>query len=521
MFARDDVSQASGTDTRVLQRDIRARPPMFDSGSFRRSVAAAAALAIATVLAACGDSITYGGGGTPNPAFALSLGTAAVPLTPGATARTFIKATRSGGLTGTISYAVSGAPAGLQVAIAATSTQDSSTVTITAAATLAAGVYPIVVNATAPGALAEQAMIAVTVNGAPGQAPAIESVVTGAHTCALTTEGATYCWGYNANGQLGNNDTATITPMPVAAAGGVVFQTLSVSKVEDVTCGLAIGGAAYCWGENGAGQLGDGTSARRLVPTPVAGGLTFKSLAVGFGHTCAVAMNGTAYCWGSTPNGAFGDGSVGIRLTPMVSAPGMTFASIVAGADFTCALTADGAAYCWGVGVFGQLGNGVVGISPIPVAVEGGLTFRTLAAAGRAACGLTSAGKAYCWGSNSFGTVGDGTLVRRLTPVAVAGDLTFRSLSAGWETVCGVTDSSASYCWGYNFGAVGDGTTDARSAPVPVVGGQSFRSISAGTRYTCGVNTANAVFCWGANDNGGLGDGTTNTRLVPTAVRWP
>jgi len=203
--------------------------------------------------------------------------------------------------------------------------------------------------------------------------------VTGAHTCALTTTGAAYCWGYNANGQLGNNGTGTITATPVRTVGDIVFESLSVSKVDDVSCGLSTSGAAYCWGKNDKGQLGDGTTTRRLVPTPVAGGLRFKSLAVGTGHACAVAMSGAAYCWGSSPNGAFGDGSTGTRLTPMISAPGLTFESIVAGGDYTCALTTVGAAYCWGVGALGQLGDGAVEMRTTPVAVEGGLAFRALA----------------------------------------------------------------------------------------------------------------------------------------------
>jgi len=128
--------------------------------------------------------------------------------------------------------------------------------------------------------------------------PAIQSVVTGAHTCALTITGAAYCWGYSANGQLGNNNTGTVTATPVRTVGGIVFASVSVSKVDDVTCGLSTSGAAYCWGKNDRGQLGDGTTTRRLVPTPVAGGLRFKSLAVGTGHACAVAVSGIAYCWG-------------------------------------------------------------------------------------------------------------------------------------------------------------------------------------------------------------------------------
>jgi alpha-tubulin suppressor-like RCC1 family protein len=459
--------------------------------------------------------------------FALTVGAGAVSLAPGGTASTSIKATRTGGLTSAITYAISSAPPGITASIMSTSVSDSSTITVTASATLAAATYVIVVNATAPGALPQQATVAVTVSVPAGAGPAISVVVTGAHTCALTRAGAAYCWGFNADGQLGHNDTSIINPIPVAVAGGLTFQSLFVSKVEGVSCGLTTGGAAYCWGDNADGQLGDGTTTRRLIPTPVAGGLTFRSFAVGNGHACGVAMSGTAYCWGSSPNGAFGDGSVGQHLTPAVAAPGMTFQSIVAGSDFTCALTPEGAAFCWGLGFLGQLGNGSSTSSTTPVAVSGGLVFRSLAAGGLAVCGLTTAGKAYCWGHNFYGTVGDGTSAtdggtsRRPAPVAVAGGLTFQSLSAGYQTMCGVSDTGAGYCWGYNFGAVGDGTFDHRSSPAAVAGGLTFLSISGGTGDSCGVTTANAVYCWGDNSNGELGDGTITARPTPAPVRWP
>ena len=248
---------------------------------------------------------------------------------------------------------------------------------------------------------------------------------------------------------------------------------------------------------------------RRLTPTPVVGGLTFSSLAVGNQHVCGVSTSGSAYCWGSTPNGAFGDGTVGKHLTPTPTAPGMTFGSIVAGSDFTCALTIAGAAYCWGLGPTGQLGDGGDTNSTRPVPVAGGLSFRSLAAGGQTVCGLTTEGKAYCWGYNFYGTVGDGTSgtdtgpTRRPTPVAVAGGLTFETLSAGYATMCGVTAGGAGYCWGYNYGAVGDGTSDHRSSPTAVAGALTFKRISSGTGYGCGVTTADAIYCWGDNSNGG------------------
>jgi alpha-tubulin suppressor-like RCC1 family protein len=481
----------------------------------------------AIAVQACSSTTTDLTGTMPYPAFALTLGTPTLSLAPGGTASTSVKATSIGGPSGAITYTVAGAPTGLTASITGTNVPDSSTLTVTASASLTAGTFPIVVIATASGALPQQATVSVNVTPVGGQVPAMKFVATGAHTCALATDGAAYCWGYNAHGQLGNNETSIVSPTPVAVAGGLAFEILSLSKVEGVSCGLTTAGAAYCWGDNVEAQLGDGTTTQRRVPTAVAGGLTFMSLAVGNGHVCGIAMSGTAYCWGSTPNGAFGDGTVGEHPTPMPTAPGMTFQSIVAGSDYTCALTPAGAAYCWGLGVSGQLGDGNAAITTTPVAVSGGLKFRMLAAGGQTACGLTIDDKAYCWGQNFYGTLGDGTsgtqggTTRSLTPVAVEGGLAFKSLSAGYQTMCGVTIAGTGYCWGYNFGAIGDGTFDHRSTPTPIAGGLKFQSVSSGTGQSCGVTSDNAVYCWGDNSNGELGDGTTTTRATPTAVRWP
>lgn len=356
--------------------------------------------------------------------------------------------------------------------------------------------------------------------------PAIASVIAAAHTCALTPSGAVYCWGYLAVGSTQSGLTPIVTPTPVSAGTTAVFQRVFVSKVEDITCALAIGGAAYCWGENHNGQLGDGTTSDRSTPAVVTGGLAFADLAIGDGHTCGVTTTGAAYCWGFSANGAFGDGSTGVHLEPTPAAAGLSFQSIVAGADYTCGLTTAGAAYCWGLGNSGQLGDGRSQTTRTPVAVSGGLTFKSIAGGGHTVCGLTAAGRAYCWGDDFYGTVGDGSsgtidgTVKRGSPVPVSGDLAFQSLSAGYETMCGVSDSGAGYCWGYNFGAIGDGSTDHRSTPTAVAGGVKFLSISSGTGYTCGVATGFAVCCWGDNSDGGLGDGTVVSRTTPAQIRW-
>jgi alpha-tubulin suppressor-like RCC1 family protein len=116
----------------------------------------------------------------------------------------------------------------------------------------------------------------------------------GYQVCGLTVAGAAYCWGYNSKGRLGDGSQRTST-LPVPVSGGIAFAQLVAGGYGDFghTCGLTSNGAAYCWGDNGVGAVGDGSSDDRLTPTAVAGGLNFVSIDAGFRHSCARANAGT------------------------------------------------------------------------------------------------------------------------------------------------------------------------------------------------------------------------------------
>jgi len=300
-------------------------------------------------------------------------------------------------------------------------------------------------------------------------------------TCGLDTTGAAYCWGVNGGGRLGTGDELD-TRFPVAVVGGLTFT--SVSAGASHVCGLTATGAAYCWGENGDGQLG--TLAELLAfcqfigpcsttPVAVAGGLTFTSLSAAEAglHTCGVTEAGAAYCWGSNAFGGLGNGKItGMSPTPIAVAGGLNFVSVSAGGAHTCGVLASGEAYCWGLNWAGQLGLGTAGTdSATPLPVSGGLVFESVSAGDAHTCGVATNGAAYCWGNNFDQQLGDGTAVDQLVPTAVAGGLTFASVSASWFHTCGLTTDGLGYCWGANeFGQVGDGGTEPSDVPVRVLG---------------------------------------------------
>lgn len=222
---------------------------------------------------------------------------------------------------------------------------------------------------------------------------------------------------------------------------------------------------------------------------------------------------------------------------------GINFDSISVGGATTCGLSA-GKAYCWGAGTFGQLGDGSSGVGnnkSLPVAVDtsgvlAGVTLTQIELNYSHTCALSSAGKVYCWGSNQYGQLGNNSTVSSSVPVEVGniesggGALpTISKITVGNTHTCAAASSGGMYCWGQNnTGQIGNGLSGAglRMLPAPVrtaTGGSgpiwtaTVTSISAGYGYTCGV-AGGAAYCWGVNKNGKLGDNTTTTRTIPTAV---
>jgi len=246
------------------------------------------------------------------------------------------------------------------------------------------------------------------------------------HTCALTSEGTAYCWGRNDRGQLGDG-TTTARSGPVAVTGGHTFRSIAAGGFSiGHTCALTTGGDPYCWGDNERGQLGNGQSDVTAHPEParVIGAFTFAALTAGLGrHTCGLTGTGAAYCWGDNGFGALGNGSPAASPVPVGVRGGLVLTQLIAGGfiGHTCGLTAAGTAHCWGDNEVGQVGDGSTVDRLEPSAVAGGLSFSSLDAGFRHSCGRATNGAVYCWGSGGAGQLGINSTNPALSPTKVVG----------------------------------------------------------------------------------------------------
>jgi alpha-tubulin suppressor-like RCC1 family protein len=356
-------------------------------------------------------------------------------------------------------------------------------------------------------------------------------------SCGIAS-GGTFCWGSHDDGQLGAPNAGSPELVPILVRTPAVFVELSAGGSH--VCGRTQVGAVYCWGRGTEGQLGNGSTASSVEPVLVSGtgpgGLVVESISAGHHHTCALVTGRSAYCWGENRFGEIGDGSATLRSVPAkVSGSGagaLQFASISAGSWFTCGSTTAFAVWCWGEGSGGRLGSSISqSASPVQVIGTGSGTLRIdVVSAGLGhACGVTvppDAGKVYCWGVNTYGGLGNGSTQSSSVPVLASAPELFSAVEVGTDFTCGLSISNTAYCWGRNFsGEVGSGspanfvTTPTSIAAPP---GVRFRAISAGGMHGCAVANVNAatgdVYCWGMNDDGRLGDGTSDGRRSPVRV---
>ncbi len=331
------------------------------------------------------------------------------------------------------------------------------------------------------------------------------------NTFAVTADGRVYGWGANEDGLLGTTiRTPQLTPKIIPTLSGVVQMSAGARSA----CATLKDGSAICWGNNQYGQLGDGTATSRHTPSPVRGLSSVRSVTVGLRHSCALQQDSqSVLCWGSNGWGQLGDGTTTDRSTPRYSRA-YSVADVKVGNDFTCIWDTSRFAECWGYNYYSNLGDGTGSLASSDIAFVRLLDASTflrpvavLATGPTHSCAALVNGTVACWGDNSFGQLGDCSTSPHDKAVVVQQVSGVVNVAVGSKFSCSLSNGGQVNCWGNNTsGQLGDATGSNRVVPAPVVGLGSAVDITAGDNHACALLRDGSLWCWGENRYGQMGD---------------
>lgn len=289
-------------------------------------------------------------------------------------------------------------------------------------------------------------------------------------------------------------------------------------------------GTVWAWGDNGKGQLGNGTNTDRNVPGTVSlpPGTKITVIAAAGHHSLALTSTGQVLAWGRNIGGELGNGTtIDSNLqVPVSLPPGTAITAFGYGLFHSLALTSTGQVLAWGENTYGQLGNGANTDRniPVPVSLPPGTTITAVAGGGGMhSLAFTSTGQVLAWGYNFHGELGNGTNTDSNVPVAVSlpPGTTITAIAGGALFSSALTSTGQVLAWGWNqYGELGNGTNTDSSVPVQVSlpPDTTITAIATGESHTLARTSTGQLLAWGSNTYGALGNGANADKNIPVAV---
>ncbi len=283
------------------------------------------------------------------------------------------------------------------------------------------------------------------------------------------------------------------------------------------TLALKTDGTVWAWGDNTAGQLGDGTDNSSSSPVLAQGLADVTAIAAGSSFSVALKADGTVWTWGDNQYGQLGDNSTTDRSLPGM-VPGLTgVTAISAFYKHVLALKNDGTVWAWGQNVYGQLGydSGATlwATTPRQVAsLPAGDPASAVVAGYSHSIALVN-GSIWTWGGNQYGQLGlgDNSTADRSTPVMISALSSVSAVAASYYHTLALKNDGTVWAWGRNqYGQLGDNSTADRKSPVQVYNLSGASAITVGIYNSTALKTDGTVWAWGLDNNGELGFSPTD-----------
>jgi alpha-tubulin suppressor-like RCC1 family protein len=346
----------------------------------------------------------------------------------------------------------------------------------------------------------------------------------GAHTLALQADGTLWAWGKNNKGQLGNGD-AVDQNAPVQV--GVDSDWTAFSAGELHSLALKADGTLWAWGDNSWGQQGIGTTdgAAHDTPFQIGNNNDWTALDAGENHNLALKRSGSLWAWGDNSGGQLGNGTTTDKNIPLqITTPAILtdVVSVAAGAAHSLAIRANGEIYAWGDNGTGQLGNNTTAGSFSPILVGTAiLSWVNSEPGGEFTVTRRADGTLWTWGENGDGQLGDNNnlFAPRTTPAKVGTADNWIAQASGWSHTLALRADGTLWAWGMNNnGQLGDGTTNNSQAPVQVSAANDWKAVAAGDFHTLALKADGSLWAWGDNASGQLGDSTIVSKSAPVKI---
>lgn len=370
-----------------------------------------------------------------------------------------------------------------------------------------------------------------------------------AHTLVLTESGNIFSFGLNESGQLGTGSLLINSGMITEKFNLLEDETIvSVYASYNHSAALTSLGRVFMWGDNQYGQIGDGTRVNRYLPynvTPFLGLMPSEyvdSISVGVTHVFVQTSNGRIIGWGDNGEGQLGDGTTTDRLTPVDLTSTLEntqdpIQTIHAGQMTSAYITVGGSIYTWGSNSNYQLGNGNVPNRSLPfnittnLSLEPGDYVRQLDLGYYFTVILTDQNRIYAWGRNDMGSVGDGTFINRFEPVEITNRMPLMNdeiplyVSAGRFYTHLLTSNGRIFSWGdntsyqlgmesYAYIEIPQEMTDSYG----LLSGEYIVMMESGSNHYLALTSHDRLLTWGNNEVGQLGYGGTSSFKKPMDI---